>query len=74
MNQRFGNPASKVCSGSVDLGVILARERPSSVSAPTTIGIDNDLSPGQTSIAFRSANNEKARRLNLDHVSKAKAK
>jgi hypothetical protein len=35
------------------------------VSAPATIGVDNDLASGQTSIALGATDDEEARRLNL---------
>src|SRR5690606_24715925 len=47
-----------VSGRTVDLGRILARERPATVRACTAIGVDDDFSPGQAAVALRTANNE----------------
>ena len=40
----------------VDLGVVLARECSTSVCAPSAIGVDDDLTSGQTGIALNKTN------------------
>ena len=64
-NQGLGDPASDVGGGSVDLGEILAGEGATTVSTPTTVGVDDDLAASQTSISLGSANDEKAGGLDL---------
>ena len=59
------NPAGGIGSRSVDLGKVLSGESSSTVSSPTTIGIDNDLATGQASITLGTTNDEAARGLNL---------
>lgn len=65
VHQRLGNPSSKVGSRSIDLGEVLSRESTTTVSAPTTVGIDDDLTAGQTGVTLRSTNDEKSTGLNL---------
>jgi hypothetical protein len=61
----LGDPSSSVGGRSIDLGPIFTRESTTTVSTPTTVGVDNDLSTSQTSITLRSTNNESTRRLNV---------
>merc|ERR1719293_401076 len=49
-----------VGSRSVDLGGILAGKRASSMSSPTSVCVDDDLSACQTSIALWAADDELA--------------
>ena len=65
MHERFGDPASEIGSGSIDLAVILAGESTTSVGTPATVGIDDDLAAGQTGVTLRTANDEEAGWLNL---------
>lgn len=65
VNKRFSNPSCKIGSRSVDLGEILAGEGPTTMGAPSTVGVDNDLSASKTSIALWSADDEQTRGLNL---------
>jgi hypothetical protein len=65
VDQGLSNPSSDVRSGSVDLGEILSGESTTSVSSPSTICIDNNLSASKTSITLWSTNDEESRRLNL---------
>lgn len=60
VHQRLGNPTGSVSSRSVDLGKVLSGESTTTVSTPTTVGVDNDLSTGQTSVTLRTANDESA--------------
>lgn len=65
IDQRFSDPSSSVCSGSVDFGEIFTGEGSSSVSSPSSVGVDNDLSTGQTGVSLRTTDNESTRRLDL---------
>lgn len=65
-NEGLGDPSSNVGSRSIDLGVILARESTTTVSTPATVGVDNDLSAGQTGITLGTTNDEETRGLDLD--------
>lgn len=65
-NEGLGDPSSNVGSRSIDLGVILARESTATVSTPATVGVDNDLSAGQTGITLGTTNDEETRGLDLD--------
>ena len=57
-NNRLGNISSVVSSGSVDLGIILSRESTTSMWAPSSVGIDDDLSSSKTGISSWSTNVE----------------
>jgi hypothetical protein len=65
VNQGLGDPAANVGSGAIDLGEILAGEGTTTVGTPTTVGVDNDLAAGQTSITLGTTNDEETRGLNL---------
>ena len=65
MNERLGDPASEICSRSIDLAVVLAGESTTSVGTPATVGIDDDLAAGQTGVTLRTANDEETGRLDL---------
>lgn len=64
-NERLGDPARKVGSGAVDLGVVLSRESTTTVGSPTAVGVDDDLTTGQTGITLGSTDDEETRRLDL---------
>jgi hypothetical protein len=64
-DQGLGDPSTNVGSGSVDLGEILAGEGTTTVGTPTTVGVDNDLSAGQTGITLGTTNDEEARGLDV---------
>lgn len=64
-DQGLGDPAGQVGGGTVDLGEVLAGEGTTTVGAPATVGIDNDLAPGQAGVTLGTANDEEARWLNL---------
>lgn len=68
VDQGLGDPAGEVGSGTVDLGEILSRESTTTVGTPTTVGVDNDLTAGQTGITLGTTNDEAARGLDLEHV------
>ena len=61
VHQRLGDPSGSVSSRSIDLGGVLTGEGASSVGTPTSIGINDNLSAGKTSITVRSTNDESAR-------------
>lgn len=44
------DPSSGVSSGPVDLGPILSRESSSSVSSPSSVGVDDDLSTSESGV------------------------
>lgn len=60
-NNGLGDPTASVGSRAIDLGRVLAGESTTTVGAPTTVGINNDLTAGQTSITVRATNDETAR-------------
>lgn len=68
-DEGLGNPSTDVSSRSIDLGEILSGEGTTTVGTPATVGIDNDLSAGQTSITLGATNDEEARGLDLDQKS-----
>ncbi len=59
----FRNPASHVSSAAIDFARVFSRERASAVPAHSAIRIDDDLAPGQTGVALRSADHEVASRI-----------
>lgn len=64
-HQRLSDPASNVGSGTVDLGVVLSGESTTTVGTPTTVGVDNDLTTGQTGVTLGTTNDEAARGLQV---------
>jgi hypothetical protein len=60
VDQRLGDPAGDVGSGAVDLGVVLSGESTTTVGTPTTVGVDDDLTAGETSITLRTTDDEAA--------------
>lgn len=65
VDQGLGNPAAEVGSGTVDLGEILSGESTTTVGTPTTVGVDNDLTAGQTGVTLGTTNDEAARGLDV---------
>lgn len=68
VDQRLGDPSANVSGRSVDLGEVLAGEGTTTVGTPATVGVDNDLAAGQTSITLGTTNNEEARGLDLKRL------
>jgi hypothetical protein len=66
MDQRFCNPSSKVCGGTIDLGEILSRESTTTVGSPSTVCVDDNFTASKTSITLRTTNDEESRWLNLN--------
>ena len=64
-NEGLSNPPGGVRSGTVDLGEVLSGESTSTVSSPTTVGVDDDLASGQAGITLRATNDEAARGLDV---------
>jgi hypothetical protein len=64
-DQGLGDPSTDVGSGTIDLGEILSGESTTTVGTPATVGIDDDLSAGQTSITLGTTNDEETRGLDL---------
>jgi hypothetical protein len=65
VHERLGDPARKVSGRTVDLGVVLSGESTTSVGSPTTVGVDDDLTAGQTGITLGSTNDEQTRGLDV---------
>lgn len=65
VDQRLGDPATDVGSGTIDLGEILTGESTATVGTPATVGVDNDLAAGQTGVTLRTTNDEETRGLDL---------
>lgn len=59
-HEGLGDPAGGVGGGTVDLGAVLAGEGTASVGAPTSVGVDDDLSAGEAGVTVGSADDEAA--------------
>lgn len=57
-DQRLGNPASCVSSGSIHFGVVFSRESPTSMSTPSSIGVHNDFTPCESCITLLIQNDQ----------------
>jgi len=64
-NEGLGDPTGSVGSRSVDLGEILTGEGTTTVSTPTTVGVDNDLTASKTGITLGTTNDKSARGLDV---------
>ena len=60
LDQGLGDPAGKVGSGTIDLGVILSGESTTTVGTPTTVGVDDDLTASETGITLGTTDDEEA--------------
>ncbi len=69
MDQRFGDPASEVCCGAIDLAVVLAGEGTTTVGTPAAVGVDDDLAASETGVTLWATDDEETGRLNLLKVS-----
>ena len=65
LDQRLGDPARKVGGGTVDLGVVLSGESTTTVGTPATVGVDNDLTSGKTSVTLGTTDDEETGGLDL---------
>src|SRR5882757_872314 len=52
------HPSQSVGGGTVHLAQILAGERPAAVPRHSTVGVHDDLPPGETGVAHRAADDE----------------
>src|SRR5262245_33328143 len=59
----FRNPTSHVSSAAIHFARIFSRERAAAVPTHSTIGIDDDFAPRQTSVALWAADHEVASRI-----------
>lgn len=59
-HEGLGDPAGGVGGGTVDLGAVLAGEGTATVGAPTSVGVDDDLSAGEAGVTVGSADDEAA--------------
>lgn len=60
MDQRLGNPSGGISSRSIDLSGVFAGESTTSVTTPTTVGVNDNLSTSETSITAWTSDNETA--------------
>jgi hypothetical protein len=65
VNKGLGDPTADVGSGTVDLGVVLTGEGTTTVGTPATVGVDDDLTAGETGITLRTTDDEAAGRLDV---------
>lgn len=65
LNQGLGDPARKVRGGTVDLGVVLSGESTTSVGTPATVGVDDDLTSGETGVTLGTTDDEETGGLDL---------
>jgi len=61
VDKTLGDPTSGIGSRPIDLGGVLSRESTSSMGSPATIGINDDLPSGESSVSVGSTNDEAAR-------------
>src|SRR5262245_46441729 len=54
---------SHIAGQAIDLTGILTGKRPAAVPAPTSVGIDDDLSARKTAVSMRPCNDKSARRV-----------
>merc|ERR1719333_201132 len=66
LHNRLSHLAADVRRRPVDLGRVLAGERTAAVRTPPTVGVDDDLAPGDTGVALRTADDELARRVDVE--------
>ncbi len=60
-DERLGDPAGSISGRAVDLGGVLSGEGTTTVGAPTTISINDDLASSETGITVRTTNDEASR-------------
>jgi len=58
VDEGLGDPPGSVGGGAVDLGGVLSGEGSSSVSSPSSVGVDDDLAPGEAGISVGSSDDE----------------
>jgi len=62
----LGDPAGSISGRAIDLGPVLSREGSSSVGSPTSVGVDDDLSSGDSGISLGSSDHELSRTLDVE--------
>jgi hypothetical protein len=65
VDQGLGDPSAEVGSRSVDLGEILSGESTTTVSTPSTVGVNDDLTAGKTGITLWTTDDEETGWLDL---------
>ncbi|DAZ98358.1 TPA: hypothetical protein N0F65_000677 [Lagenidium giganteum] len=66
-NDRLSDPTRGVSGRTVHLGGVLAREGTTTVGAPATIGVDDDLTASEAGITVWATNDEAARWVQVVH-------
>jgi len=66
LDEGLGDPAGVVSGRAVDLGGVLSGEGTSSVGSPSSVGVDDDLTSGQSGITVGSSDDEASR--GVEHV------
>jgi len=61
VHKRLGHPTSSIGTRAIHLGGVLSGESSTTMSTPSSIGIDNNLPASQTSISHGSTDNKRAR-------------
>lgn len=64
-NERLSDPSGGISSRSIDLSGVLSREGTTTVTTPTTIGVNDDFTSSETSITMRSSDSERTRRIQV---------
>ena len=57
-NEIFGDIASRIGARAIDFGGVFSRECTAAVASHASVGVDDDLAPGQPSIGDRTALSE----------------
>ena len=65
-NQVLRNIACRICRRAVYLGAVLAGEGSAAVTANSAVGVNNDLTAGQTCITVRSADDKASGRVDVN--------
>ena len=64
LDEGFGDPAGGVGGGTIHFGEVLAGESATTVGAPSSVSVDDDLTACQTGVSHGTADDEFAGRLN----------
>lgn len=66
LDEGLGDPAGGISGGTIDLGEVLAREGATSMSSPSSVCVDDDLSSGESGVSHGTSDDELARRLQVE--------
>merc|ERR1719359_2815829 len=66
LHHRLGHLPADVRRRAIDLRRVLAGERAAAVRTPPTVRVDDDLAPGEPSVTLRAADDELARRVDVE--------